>query len=203
MEPNLSQNAADLDYAIFAALERIYQAFRSMLWDYAKQRNLSPIQIQFLLYLASKPSEQRRVTNLAYDYNLTPATVSDAVKTLERKGLVERQTSPQDKRVHILNLTEKGRECTVILSRWQDVLLDQIAKFPTKTKESVILFLLRLVESLKEANIISEVKTCLSCQYFQQQEGKNNELEFRCLLRDVCLTFNDLKFDCPNYRAKE
>ncbi len=197
-------SSLDIDYAIFAALERIYQAFRSMLWDYAKHNQLSPIQIQFLLYLASKPESQRRVSNIARDFDLTPATVSDAIKTLENKQLLHRTVSQQDKRVHILELTAKGRELTRVLSNWQNVLLEQISNFPAKTKESVIYFLLQLVESLKEARIISEVKTCLSCQYFQQKvPGRAVQNEFRCLLRDVALNLYDLKVDCPNYKAKE
>ncbi len=199
-----NKSTREIDYAIFAALERIYQAFRSMLWDYAKHNQLSPIQIQFLLYLASKPEEQRRVSNIARDFDLTPATVSDAIKTLENKQLLKRTVSTRDKRVHTLDLTENGRELTKVLSNWQKVLLSQIASFPEDTKESVILFLLQLVESLKEARIISEVKTCLSCQYFQMENQLiTKKQQFRCLLRDVALNLYDLKVDCPNYRAKK
>jgi hypothetical protein len=40
----------DVDSKIAAALERLSQAFRVLLWEKNKDYNLSPIQIQLLVY---------------------------------------------------------------------------------------------------------------------------------------------------------
>jgi hypothetical protein len=41
----------NIDAKIIAGLERISRVFKLLLWDVAKEENLSPIQIQFLIYL--------------------------------------------------------------------------------------------------------------------------------------------------------
>jgi len=50
----------NIDSKIIAGLERISRVFRLLLWDIAKDENLSPIQIQFLIFLLyNKPSRRR------------------------------------------------------------------------------------------------------------------------------------------------
>ena len=41
---------------------------------------------------------------------LTPGSISTAVDRLHRKGLVSRKGSPQDRRIHLVDLTAKGRK---------------------------------------------------------------------------------------------
>ena len=51
-----------------------------------------------------------RATDLAAHYALDKSTVSRQVSALERAGLVERRTDPQDQRVQVLHLTPAGTE---------------------------------------------------------------------------------------------
>ncbi|MEU5317709.1 MarR family winged helix-turn-helix transcriptional regulator [Streptomyces sp. NPDC021056] len=51
-----------------------------------------------------------RATDLAAHYALDKSTVSRQVTALERAALVERRRDPEDHRVHVLHLTETGRE---------------------------------------------------------------------------------------------
>ncbi|WP_207890350.1 MarR family winged helix-turn-helix transcriptional regulator [Rubrobacter taiwanensis] len=76
-----------VDAKIVAALERLGQVFLTLLRERAAEAGLSPIQARFLLYHAV---ELRRVGQLAREFGLTPATVSDAVDALEDKGLLSR-----------------------------------------------------------------------------------------------------------------
>ncbi|MFF4272340.1 MarR family winged helix-turn-helix transcriptional regulator [Streptomyces sp. NPDC001536] len=50
-----------------------------------------------------------RATDLAAHYALDKSTVSRQVAALERAELVERRLDPQDHRVQVLHLTERGR----------------------------------------------------------------------------------------------
>jgi DNA-binding MarR family transcriptional regulator len=86
----------DLDEKLIAALERLAHVLRTLLWEEGVRSRLSPIQIQTLLYLASHSEELCRVGQLAQEFNLTPATMSDAVDALEEKGLVVRRPWPKD-----------------------------------------------------------------------------------------------------------
>ncbi|GAA0423072.1 MarR family winged helix-turn-helix transcriptional regulator [Streptomyces luteireticuli] len=49
-----------------------------------------------------------RATDLAAHYLLDKSTVSRQVAALERLGFVERRTAPQDQRVQVLHLTDRG-----------------------------------------------------------------------------------------------
>ena len=98
--------ASDINEKIAFSLERISQIFRILLWEKAKKFKLSPIQIQFLLYLNNHKAYFCTVSNLAEEFSLTRATVSDAVKALVKKKLLLKRASPKDGRIFILKLSQ-------------------------------------------------------------------------------------------------
>ena len=121
----------DVDARIVAALERLSQVFRVRLGEEARQRNLSPIQAQLLIYLLHHDVELRRVSQLAREFDLTQATVSDAVASLETKGLVRREQWPDDRRVVTLRLTpEAGFDPSLLSHELEGRLLRALAEFP-------------------------------------------------------------------------
>jgi len=189
-----------LDKLIIVTLERISQVFRTLLWEYAKKENLSPIQIQFLLYIASHPGRYGTVTQIAREFSLTPATVSDAVKTLEQKQLIHRMHSRKDKRKNLLVLTNLGQKLTRNLRHWADPLNEHLEKFTVVERKKALKFLLNFAASLGEANLLREVKTCLSCDYYKQ-EGSEIEGRAKCVLRNVPLNGLELRLNCPNYKS--
>ena len=189
-----------VDKMIIVALERISQVFRSLLWEHAKKENLSPIQIQFLLYIASHPGRYSTVTQIAREFSLTPATVSDAVKTLELKKLIHRMQSRKDKRKSLLVLTKSGQNITHNLKHWIDPINEHLEQFTEMERKKVLKFLLNFVTSLSEAKLLQEVKTCLSCVYYNQKGSEIPE-KARCVLRNVPLNGLDLRLNCPNYKS--
>ncbi len=191
----------NLNQTITVSLELISRVFRVLLWDHATREKLSPIQIQFLLFLASHSKRFSSVNELSRSFHLTPPTVSDAVKTLEKKGFVQRMVSRQDKRKYPLLLTPAGSELAKKLIYWQEPLTDNLNLFPEKTRETVLIFLLKLLESLNETQLLDEVKTCFSCGYFQSLNEIAEGPEGRCILRNVSLNGMDLRLNCPNYRT--
>ncbi|UXY25922.1 MarR family winged helix-turn-helix transcriptional regulator [Streptomyces sp. HUAS TT20] len=58
-----------------------------------------------------------RATDLAAHYALDKSTVSRQVAALERAGLIERRTDPEDHRVQVLHLTEAGEEILAQVTR--------------------------------------------------------------------------------------
>ena len=73
-----------VEFRIVAALERLSEAFRVLLWDQAKVLNVSPIQIQLLIFLRYHKPEYATVSKLAEEFNMTRPTISDAVRALEQ-----------------------------------------------------------------------------------------------------------------------
>ncbi|HEX2098040.1 MAG TPA: MarR family winged helix-turn-helix transcriptional regulator [Rubrobacteraceae bacterium] len=111
MEPVFgpSSQQGGVDGKIVASLERLAQVFRVLLREEAQKHDLSPIQAQFLVYLFFRDVDLRRVSRLAEEFDLTRATVSDAVSSLGKKALIQRESWPEDKRVVTLRLTPAGR----------------------------------------------------------------------------------------------
>ncbi len=73
-----SEQNIDLDKKIVAGLERLSQVFRALLWDHAKAYNLSPIQIQLLIFIRYHRPEHNSVSYLAGEFSVTKPTISDA-----------------------------------------------------------------------------------------------------------------------------
>lgn len=191
---------SDLDSKIVAALERLAHVLRTLLWEEAVKNNLSPIQIQSLLYLRTHPEEFCRVGQLAQEFSLTPATVSDAISSLEEKGLLERRPHLQDGRVFRLRLTEKGRQLVEKkLSRWAEVLHEQLAHFPEEEKANALKFLLELIEALYRAGVITVARICLTCRFFRTHVHKGSSSPHHCALMDKPLAESELRVDCPEH----
>lgn len=193
---------SDLNSNIILSLEKVYLTFRRLLWKYAEQEKLSPIQIQFLIYLTLHSQRDIFMTDIAREYNLTTATVSDALKVLEKKGLIKREVTDKDRRKYFINLTEKGKKVTKKLSGWQNPLQMHLQQFPWQTREIILIFLLKFIESLKNGKLLEEAKTCLSCEYYKNDNTLNIASQNYCLLRNVPLNISDLRINCPNYKVK-
>jgi DNA-binding MarR family transcriptional regulator len=189
----------DLDEKLIAALERLAHVLRTLLWEEAVQSRLSPIQIQTLLYLTSHSEELCRVGQLAQEFGLTPATMSDAVASLEAKGLLTRKPSQADRRAQTLRLTVKGERHAEKLSRWSDALQEQLQNFSLEEKEHTLKFLLKLIESLYRAGVITVARICLTCRFFRPYAHPNSQAPHHCALLDKLLAEGDLRVDCPEH----
>mgnify|MGYP001953763141 CR=1 FL=1 len=87
---NPNHQETNLSNKIIAGLERISEAFKVLLWQKAKTIGLSPIQIQILIFINYHKIEFCNVSHLAKEFNVTKPTISDAVKVLVNKELIEK-----------------------------------------------------------------------------------------------------------------
>ncbi|OGC83445.1 MAG: hypothetical protein A2W07_07430 [candidate division Zixibacteria bacterium RBG_16_43_9] len=163
---------------------------------------MSPIQIQFFLYLNSHTKRQRRISHLAEEFGLTQATVSDAVKALMKKGLLLKMRSQEDGRIATLELTPSGRRLVVRLLGWQSALQEQIKKFPPETKEVVMIFLMEVIAQLQKAGIISIVRMCITCGFFRRDAYPGAERPHHCELTDRPIANSELRIDCHRHKPK-
>jgi hypothetical protein len=105
---NLNIQNQSTDNKIVAGLERLSHVFKTLLWEKAKDYNLSPIQIQILIFVQYHPAAINTVSYLAGEFNVTKPTVSDAVKVLGQKGLISKTFSSDDSRSYSIALTDAG-----------------------------------------------------------------------------------------------
>jgi len=189
----------DVDSKITAALERLAQAFRVLLWEQNKNHNLSPIQIQLLVYLLFHASDKSTLGQLAREFTLTPATVSEAITSLEKKALVRREWSEADRRVASVLLTAEGRKTARKLSTWANVIQENIAEFDPAEKVVVMKFLMQLIESLQQAGVITIARMCITCKFFQPHAHPYAAAPHHCKLLGKPLAETELRLDCPEH----
>ncbi|RME86459.1 MAG: MarR family transcriptional regulator [Caldilineae bacterium] len=191
---------ADVESKIIASLERLSQVLRQLLRAETQAHRLSPIQMQFLIHLASHPPELCRVTHLAREFHITQPTVSDAVNTLINKGLVEKEPWPHDRRVSILRLTPAGRAVAEELADWADSLKPFLAEaLSAEERVSLMVGLMKWIAALERGGIISSVRMCLTCRFFAVQPEPANRTPYYCHLLEQPLSADVLRLDCPEH----
>jgi DNA-binding MarR family transcriptional regulator len=192
-----STQHGDVDKKIVASLERLSQVFRTLLRGEAQKRGLSPIQAQFLVHLLHHGAALRRVSQLAREFDLTRATVSDAVGSLEKKGLITRDPWPDDKRVTALRLTRAGELTARELSAWANVFEEHLEGCSPEEKETVMRFLMGLIGSLQKSGLITVARMCVTCRFFRPDAHPDEGSPHHCELLDLPLSGSDLRTDCP------
>jgi DNA-binding MarR family transcriptional regulator len=194
-----SAQHGDVDSKVVAALERLGEVFRLLLREKAQEHGLSPIQARFLVYLLHHGVELRRVSQLAREFGLTQATVSDAVDSLEAKGFIGREPWPADRRVVTLRLTPEGELLAAELSTWADPIREHLRNSSPGESEVVMRFLMQLIGSLQRSGVITVARMCVTCRFFQPDIHPDADSPHHCGLLDVPLAGSDLRIDCPEH----
>ncbi len=199
----MSKSPFDLAYQnqnteskIVASLERISQAFRVLLWNESKEHSLSPIQIQVLIFLLHHSEEKRKVSYLAEEFNMTKATISDTIKTLDKKGLIKKEYEPHDTRSYIIQLTKTGETLAKQTSHFTDQLQVPIDKLQDADKENLLAALIGIIHHLNQSGVITIQRMCLTCSHYREPNGGQQHF---CTLLNQNLSTPDLRIDCPEH----
>lgn len=186
----------NVDSRIVAALERIAQAFRVLLWNESKEYSLSPIQLQILIFLLHHSEEKRKVSYLADEFNMTKATISDSVKLLEQKKYISKSYEPHDTRSYVIHLTAKGKEMAKQTSFFADEILAPITKLQSDDKENMLLSLMSVIQHLNKSGVITIQRMCKTCAHYSPARGAQPHF---CKLLNQDLAESELRIDCPEH----
>jgi len=197
---DLNHQNNNVDSRIIAALERIAQAFRVLLWNESKEYSLSPIQLQVLIFLLHHSEEKRKVSYLANEFNMTKATISDSVKVLEEKKLIKKEYEPHDTRSYILHLSVKGKEIAKQTALFSSELLVPIAKLHSNDKMSLLLSLMSMIQHLNKVGVISIQRMCKTCSHYSPAKGSQPHY---CSLLNQNLAESELRIDCPEHEMNQ
>ncbi|MBL7711026.1 MAG: MarR family transcriptional regulator [Chitinophagaceae bacterium] len=183
------------DSKIVAGFERLSQVFRTLLWDQAKAQQLSPIQVQLLIFIRYHGADKNNVSYLAREFGVTKPTISDAVKVLEEKKLVRRVADQADSRRYSLLLSPAGKKVVASSENFTVPFSDWLAQRGQKEKEALWQSLSGLIAALNENGTISIQRHCFNCTHYRKKGGAHF-----CSLLDAPLHSNDLRIDCPEHR---
>ncbi|PKP13336.1 MAG: MarR family transcriptional regulator [Bacteroidetes bacterium HGW-Bacteroidetes-3] len=193
---NINKQNTNLDSKIVAGLERLSHVFRILLWEKAKEHHLSPIQIQLLIFIQYHDSNKTKVSCLAQEFNLTKPTISDSIKVLEQKKLIQKFTDISDTRSYSIQLTETGKKVVLETENFINPITEIIAK--ANEPDKIILWenISNLIVGLNKLGITSVQRTCFNCKHYSLK----NESHFCSLLNQKLLT-QDIRIDCTEYET--
>ncbi len=183
----------NVESKIIVSLERISEAFKVLLWEDSKTHGLTPIQVQILVFCLFHSPDKRKGKQLASELNVTKATISDAVKALEQKGLISK-TTETDARSYIIDLTTHGKEVAEKVSFFANPLYSPIERLSEEKKSILLRSLLDLISNLQSAGIISINRMCLSCKYYEPRQE-----DHYCHLLQKKLSDQELRIDCSEH----
>lgn len=133
---------------VVAALERLARVVRIRTSKQGAALGLSTMQAKILRFVADTPAPGATAGGIARHFGVAPATVSEAVRRLEMRKLLDRHLDPSDRRLLLIGLTPMGRAQATELDRWMDPVRRLLADRPPEELRAIELFLTELVREL-------------------------------------------------------
>jgi len=180
------EDAAD---RLASALERITAARRALTQDIATRHGLSALQVEIVRQLATVRASGS--TSLAAALGVTVPTISDAVGSLRRKGLIG-HVQDVDARARTVELTSAG------VSTYEEI-ENELAPFRRACAAAgpdALGDALAIIGGLWREGLLSIDRSCATCRHFSTAPG-----EQRCGLLNVELTAANLRVTCPEHEA--
>lgn len=88
-------------------IRRLQQIAVGLYMEETAEHDLTPVQFAALATIERQPGEDQRT--LARTIGFDTSTIGGVIDRLERRGLVQRNAAPEDRRVRRLTITEAGR----------------------------------------------------------------------------------------------
>lgn len=177
-------------------MDRLAQSLRGMQWEAGKKAGLSPIQVQLLLFLRYHQQALAKVSYLASEFDVTKATISESLRNLEKKRLVEKCPDVQDARSHRLVLTPKGREQAEALDAFAFPLQRSVDALDETQKKALYEAMLSVMHQLVLDGKVHLQRMCFQCRHYRAQSGRHY-----CQLLEQVLPVSNLRLDCPEFEA--
>lgn len=183
---------------LLVGLVRLGQALRINSYRNAGAYRLSPLQADIVTLLAGDP-RPRRLSDLTHALASSPPTISDAVKTLTTKGLVERQRDPSDARAVSLTLTQDGHLEASRLARVPEDFDDAMSTLTRDDLAAMLRGTSTMIRSLQDRKAIPLSRMCLTCQFFRSETHPGTDRPHHCAFVDNPIGDAELRLDCPDH----
>lgn len=137
------------------------------------------------------------MSHLAKEFNLTKATISDAVKVLALKELILKDYNSKDSRGYNILLSEKGKKIVAETENFANPIQDQLVEFPEADLENLFETLSRIIYELNKNGILTVQRTCYGCIFYNNTQNTDY-----CNLLEKELQNTDIRLDCPEFKEK-
>jgi DNA-binding MarR family transcriptional regulator len=185
---------------VVTALSKLALVLRWGAWQQTGRHGLHPTQAQIVTLLAARPGGLR-LGELAAALGVTPATTSDSVAALLRKGLVEKSPAPDDARAVMVTLTAKGRGEAAEITTWPDAMLGAVDDLDAAEQAALLRVLLKMIRSLQERRAIPAARMCVTCRFFDPYAHPGSDRPHHCRFVDAPFGDAELRVDCLDHEA--
>lgn len=191
-------SVVNLEKKIVNALDKIVLALKNSLWERGMKVHLSPTQIQVLLFLHYHQRDAyRTVSYMSREFGLTKGTMSEVIKTLEKKKLIKKINDKTDGRKFYIYLTVKGKAIVDELLSSTKILYSFLNEMKEDSKVNLFNELLDIVIYLHKSGMINLQRMCFNCKYYREKYYNNQHY---CLLMNIPLHSSDIQIDCPEHQ---
>lgn len=183
---------------IATGLHKISLVLRHAAWSEQRHTGLTPTQAQLLVLLGARAGGQT-LSELATELGVTPATASDSVTALERKGLVEKRRAPGDGRALALRPSPAGRDLARTLALWPDFLLSALGELDADERGVFQRALVKMIRSLQVEDRIPVARMCAGCRFFRPYAHANESAPHHCAFVDAPFGDAELRLECADH----
>lgn len=188
------QNSS-LENKIVIGFDRISQVFKTLLIEESQQYHLSPIQIQFLIFINYHSENRSTISYLSREFNLSKPTVSETIKTLERKNYITKVADKVDTRSYFIQITDLGKTIVQHTEQYANPLLNIISNIDETNKLMLWQNITNIITELNNIQLINPHRTCTNCQFYSKDNNKPH-----CALLNQELKVEDIRIDCPEFQ---
>lgn len=196
----LDENNSTLTSKLDFVLARLATAMRAENWSAFGAEGLNPTQGQ-VLELLHRRRDPLRLSLIADELAVTPASLSDSVGALERKGFVLKGRDKTDGRALAVSLTPKGHRLIERLGGEERATLTAIGQLRENDQVQLYGLLLKLLRELQETCGMPVARMCLTCEHFRPNVHTDSIRPHHCALVDAPFGDRLLRSDCPDHQA--
>ncbi len=199
---NKGDDRQELPDRVAAGFHKISLVLRHEAWKAAGGRGLSPTQAQILSTLSTAGSPLR-LGDLAREIGLTPGTVSEAVRVLVEKDLVQKSSDEHDQRAVAIRLTRKGKREAAHDSGALSTIVTAAKSLSAEQQAGLVVGLVATIRSLQEQGQVPVARMCVGCVYFRPHAHRAAKKAHHCQFVDAAIGDEDLRFDCGDFESAD
>ncbi len=193
-------NTSNMAITMSELLNKLHDVKRAYLWKLSQKHNLTPLQMQILECIKkfgkdAPPSSYE----IAEEIMLSRATVSVALKALERKELVVKTFSGKDRRKQFLALKGRAEDILSETAQYEDIIVRGISRLPEKSVTSILNVFIHILGMMYDEGIVDRVAVCLKCAWCRSV-SKNL---YQCDVTGRRFSIAEAKIGCRNFTMKE
>lgn len=195
------KSPTSINHRIREGLARLAVVLRSDDWERAKVSGLNPTQLSILDLLEGRPAGLG-IQAIARQLVLSQPTVTDSVKALERKGLVDKRAGTDRRAVSII-LTAAGRAALTTGDDAETSMARAVDVLGREEQEALLLALVRVIRQLQEIDAIPVQRMCSTCRYFDPFIHADADRPHHCHYVTASFGQRDIRIDCREHETAD